>query len=97
MKTIVVNKRDSSYDVYIGRGSIFGNEWTHLKLSGTKAKFQCATREESIANYKRDFYQRLENDPNFKLEVEKLRGKSLGCFCKPLACHGDIIAEYLNA
>ena len=28
--------------------------------------------------------------------VVKLKGKTLGCFCKPYPCHGDIIAEYLN-
>jgi hypothetical protein len=22
----------------------------------------------------------------------ELKGKTLGCFCKPLACHGDVLA-----
>jgi hypothetical protein len=26
-----------------------------------------------------------------------LRGKTLGCFCKPHPCHGDIIAAYLDS
>jgi hypothetical protein len=25
-----------------------------------------------------------------------LKGKRLGCFCKPLACHGDVIKEYIE-
>jgi hypothetical protein len=96
MKTTVVNKRFDEYQVYIGRGSIFGNPWTHLNLGTTKAQYQCKTREESIELYRDYFLDKVKNDPKFKLEVEKLRGKALGCFCAPLSCHGDIIAEYLN-
>ena len=25
-----------------------------------------------------------------------LRGKKLGCWCKPDPCHGDVIIDYLN-
>lgn len=28
-----------------------------------------------------------------KLGVSQLRGKHLVCFCKPLACHGDLLLE----
>ena len=35
--------------------------------------------------------------PEYRRRIEGLRGKTLMCFCKPLACHGDVIAEYLNA
>lgn len=31
-----------------------------------------------------------------KADALQLRGKVLGCHCKPLACHGDILADYLN-
>ncbi len=31
-----------------------------------------------------------------KEDVLALKGKTLGCHCKPAACHGDVIAEYLN-
>ena len=27
---------------------------------------------------------------------EKLKGKVLGCYCKPEACHGDIIVDFLE-
>ena len=26
-----------------------------------------------------------------------LRGKVLGCWCKPESCHGDVLAEFVNA
>jgi hypothetical protein len=29
-------------------------------------------------------------------KIEELKGKVLGCFCKPNACHGDVIKEYLD-
>ena len=53
-------------------------------------------REEVIRKYRYDF----ENDlfpKKSKSEVIRLAGKRLGCFCKPKACHGDILADYLNS
>ncbi len=85
-KTTVVNKRNSEYDVYIGRGSIFGNMY-EIGVYGT--------RKECIAKYRSWFYAALDC-PEFKEEIEKLKGLRLGCYCKPLACHGDIIVEYLE-
>jgi len=87
MLTTVVNLRRQKYDVYIGRPSIFGNPFV-IGADGD--------RSEVIRKYRRYFYLRLKNDPKFIKEVEELRGKSLGCYCHPLPCHGDIIAEYLN-
>ena len=26
----------------------------------------------------------------------ELKGKVLGCFCKPKACHGDVLVELVN-
>ena len=42
------------------------------------------------------FGNKIDNDPIFKARILELKGKTLGCFCKPNSCHGDIIAEYLN-
>lgn len=33
---------------------------------------------------------------NLRREFAKLRGKTLGCFCKPAACHGDIIVRVVE-
>ena len=82
----VVNKYKENYDVYIGRPSIFGNPFS-VKEYG---------REGCIARYKEYFYKRIKEDVKFKEEVLKLKDKVLGCFCKPLACHGDVIKEYLD-
>ena len=84
--TKVVNKYREAYDVYIGRPSQFGNPFS-VKEYG---------REGCIARYKEYFYKRIKEDVKFKEEVLKLKDKVLGCFCKPLACHGDVIKEYLD-
>lgn len=36
------------------------------------------------------------NDAEYRRRVHELQGKTLGCFCKPHPCHGDIIKEYLD-
>lgn len=86
-KTTVVNLRIDRYDVYIGRGSLFGNP---IRLRSKQ------NRGSTLAKFQDYFYKRLTLDKNFKNEVMKLKGLRLGCFCKPQPCHGDIIAEYLN-
>jgi hypothetical protein len=84
--TRVVNKKAEKWDVYIGRGSAFGNPYIIGKDG---------TREEVIEKYRLWFAKKLNNH-RFARAVQELRGKRLGCFCKPAACHGDVIVEYLE-
>lgn len=58
-------------------------------------------RVKVISLYHRDFKKRLK-DPKFKrallgilkgCQKPKIR---LGCFCHPLACHGHVIADWIN-
>lgn len=55
------------------------------------------SREEVIHQFAYGFER--ENLPTnlTKADVLQLRGKVLGCHCKPLACHGDVLADYLNS
>lgn len=55
------------------------------------------TREGVIAKYAYGFEH--ENLPTNlkKSDTLQLMGKRLGCHCKPFACHGDVIAKYLNS
>lgn len=72
---------------YIGRGSYWGNPYSMLE-EGTD-------REDVIRKFKYDFdFDKFPNKE--KNEVFKLAGKRLGCFCQPAACHGDVLAEFLN-
>lgn len=103
MATKVVNIKKEKYDVYIGRGSIFGNPYTHLPLQNTQAQAQVKSREEAIEKYKEYFYKKIEEDPEFLDDILRLKDMVLGCYCRPikgfkgkLLCHGQIIAEFLN-
>lgn len=85
--TSIVNKYKSSYEVYIGRGSIWGNPFVIGKDG---------SREEVIEKYRAYFNNKISNDSLFFNETLNLKNKILGCFCKPLACHGDVIVEFLE-
>ncbi len=90
--TIVVNMHTDKYDVYIGRAGrgrtgYYGNPFD-VRVFG---------RENSLERYRIYFMNRLENEPGFKDKILELRGKHLGCFCKPRECHGDIIVAWLEA
>lgn len=39
----------------------------------------------------------LPNKPSLLGRLEELRGKALGCWCKPEACHGDVLIEVLES
>lgn len=92
--TRVINLRSEEYDIYIGRGSPFGNPFTHLQRP-TLASEQVSSRAEAIARY-REHFQEMLKVPEFREQVLALRGKTLGCYCKPLPCHGDVIVEWLD-
>lgn len=91
LKITKVSNKDTgdSYDIYIGRGTLWGNPYQMGKEG---------TRDEVIAKFAYDFDKRFLKLPEkFDENIEKLRGKTLGCHCKPAACHGDVIASYLNS
>ena len=81
MHSLVVHCKRESYDVYIGRGSKWGNPYSDV------------SREEAIFLYKRYF---KEND-ELILALPELRGKVLGCYCAPKDCHGDFLALLANS
>lgn len=51
-------------------------------------------RQQSIALFEEYLKERIEKDEEFRKKVAGLKGKVLVCFCKPLACHGDVLARY---
>lgn len=91
--TRVVNLRKEKYDVYIGRAGkgkdgYFGNPFP---LESEE------DREAVIDQYRIYFNGRITADHDFKRRILELKGKVLGCFCKPKLCHGDVIVEFLEA
>lgn len=91
MKTTVVNKHHKiPYDVYIGRGSIWGNPFSHL--DNTKAQFKVSSREEAVEKYR----EWILTQPHLLNRLHEIEGKVLCCYCKPKACHGDILIELIE-
>lgn len=89
--TSVVNKDSGQlFDIYIGRGSPLGNPFP-IEHGTDK------DRAYAIERYREHFYANIVPDPEMRKYLESLRGLKLGCHCKPLPCHGDVIVEYLNS
>lgn len=79
----VVHCKQEPYDVYIGRPSKWGNPY-EIGKDGD--------RETVIALYR----SWVKNQPELMEALPELKGKILGCWCKPKDCHGDILAEMAN-
>lgn len=81
--TRVVNIYKESPDIYIGRNSKWGNPFIIGKDG---------SREEVIEKYK----NYILNKPELLKDLPELKDKVLGCFCKPKACHGDILVQLVE-
>lgn len=102
MKQKVVHCMVEEYDVYIGRGkgSIWGNPFTHK--DGTAAKIKVASVEEAIERYR----EYVMSSPDLMSKLSQLKGKTLGCWCapkgglttddRPFKCHGQILLEIME-
>lgn len=100
-KINIVNKSNhapTDRDIYVGRGSAFGNPFTSQKIEGTKAEFQASNREEAVEKY--EYY--LETQLKLKqrnvvkgleemVEMLKEGDINLVCYCAPKKCHAEII------
>ena len=76
----VVHCKKQTYDVYIGRPSKWGNPY-EIGKDGT--------RSEVIVKYK----EYLLSNQELMRDLHELRGKTLGCWCKPAPCHGDVLVD----
>ena len=76
----VVHCKKERFDIYIGRPSKWGNPF-EIGKDGS--------REEVIAKY----YDYIMLKPELLAALPELKGKVLGCWCSPLACHGDVLVE----
>lgn len=98
--TSVINLYKEEYDVYIGRhgkgrDGYFGNP--------IRTNEECVvcndihiTSGDTLKCFEIYFNDRIIHDDVFKQRILELKGKKLGCFCKPKQCHGDVIVRYLN-
>ena len=77
---LVVHCKRACFDVYVGRPSKWGNPF-EVGRDGT--------REEVIASYERW----IASQPVLLAALPELAGETLGCWCAPRACHGEVLAR----
>jgi hypothetical protein len=90
--TVVSLKSGQPYDIYIGRGGWWGRKHGYLHESIWANPFKAGehgTLDEVIALYE----ARVRSRPDLMAALPELRGKVLGCWCKPKPCHGDVLAR----
>jgi len=78
-RTSVVHCKKDPYDIYIGRPSPWGNPFIEGR-HGDRAKVI------------EKFHRHAAKDPFIISNLYLLKGKVLGCWCKPKPCHGDVLA-----
>jgi len=89
-KMPIVHCKKASYDVYIGRPSKWGNPYSHLAHANA---IKVATREIAIELYQQKLMKDIKEKKVTLKELAELDGKTLGCWCHPLPCHGSILLK----
>lgn len=84
MTCTVVNKYKEPYDVYIGRGTVWGNPHPITDQ---------VSRLQACLLYIDTFISKVKAGEITYEMVLGLKGKRLGCFCRPEACHGLVILK----
>lgn len=82
-KTRVVHLKKEPFDVNIGRPGKWDNPFV-MGIDGT--------REEVIEKYRKWIVEQ----PELMAALPELQGKILGCWCKPEACHGDVLRQLIE-
>eukprot|EP00300_Choanocystis_sp_HF-7_P022954 c22602_g1_i1.p1 GENE.c22602_g1_i1~~c22602_g1_i1.p1 ORF type:complete len:158 (-),score=25.30 c22602_g1_i1:89-532(-) len=79
-------------DVYIGRRLNMGG-WrlSDSKWANPFAVKTAGSNEKACAKY--EVY--LRGNAELMAALPELAGKTLGCWCKPAACHGDVLLRVL--
>jgi hypothetical protein len=80
-------------DVYIGRAMYRGGwELPQSKWANPYFLGRDGSRREIIDKYRKH----ITGNSVLMSRLESLRGKTLGCWCKPEACHGDVLVELVE-
>lgn len=92
-ETSVTAVNQENFDIYIGR-----KVTTRFAQSPFHNPFRIGydgERAEVLLKFLNYWYA-PEQKHLRELAVKELVGKRIACWCKPLSCHGDIIAGYVN-
>jgi len=87
LSTKVVHVKKERYDIYIGRPTKWGNPFTIGKDGD---------REDVINKYRHYIFDRLRNEPELMEELVSFDGLTLGCWCAPKPCHGDVLVDIIK-
>jgi hypothetical protein len=77
-------------DVYIGRAWNRGG-W-NLEQSKWHNPFKGVDRDTMLTKYE----AHVRSKPDLMEALGELKGKRLGCWCKPEKCHGDVLVKLVN-
>jgi len=99
LRGLVVHCMKSPYEIYVGRGkdpntderSVWGNIYSHRKSSFENVVY-VETAEEAVARYRTDLWERIRSGELSLERIASLAGRTLGCWCAPACCHGDVLA-----
>ena len=80
MSTKIVHCEKQDYDIYIGRGSKWGNPFV-IGKDGNRS---------DVINKYRTY---ILNNVELMNSIYELKDKTLGCWCSPKPCHGDVLIE----
>ena len=81
--TKIVHCKKEKYDIYIGRPSKWGNPF-NIGRDGN--------RDEVVRKYE----NYLLGNTDLMDSLHELKDKTLACWCKPKACHGDVLVKYVS-
>jgi hypothetical protein len=82
--TRVVHLKRERYDVRIDRATKWGNPY-RIPPEGRTPE----NEREILGKYE----AHVRSRPDLMAALPELRGKVLGCWCAPRACHGDVLAR----
>lgn len=99
-RTRAVNLHHEPADVVITRPSMWGNPYRVIHgKTGWRVKpdpepgLRFVDEAEAMARCLDLYRDHVLASDELMASLGSLRGKRLGCFCKPAPCHGDVLAE----
>jgi hypothetical protein len=109
---LIAHCKRAEHDVYVGRGNdgrgmgaypTGERGWLdnpHYYYESAETCQKCDESHglgEAIELFEEEFYDRIDDDTEFRAAVVALEGKTLGCWFVPQHhCHGEVIAEFAN-
>ena len=88
---------DTDNNLYIGRDAtkyarreVFDSKWAN---PFRVCDWVGPTKEWILEDVLKTFEAYVRSNPYLMNSLRELKGKQLGCWCKPAACHGDVLVK----